>query len=256
MSTTTVATVAAEIAGNHEMQKAAQIWGAKDRRSNEWWCADYVKYCWMNAGETVVDYVDGQGNSETLSAAAGSFYDYGQYHHTLHDTPHVGDAVVFDYGYKGAGTASHVAIVTAVNGNDISVENGDGGSDGDWTTTWVNPGTIHDPHVAHPDANGNMVGGTKVGSQQICGFISAVDADAPGLPLQGPDLKVYVGAGQKPVAVAGASYAAGGQHVITGSDDIRVGPDGLPLAGQGDQVEGGGYIRDENPDNVHMGRST
>jgi surface antigen len=71
----------------------------------EYWCADFARWVWGAAG------VDTSG----LTAAAGSFYVYGQNHGTLSSTPQVGDAVVFNY--HGGGSADHVAIVTQVNGN-------------------------------------------------------------------------------------------------------------------------------------------
>ena len=69
----------------------------------EYWCADFARWVWATAG------VDTSG----LSAAAGSFYVYGQNHGTLQSSPSVGDAVVFNY--HGGGSADHVAIVTQVN---------------------------------------------------------------------------------------------------------------------------------------------
>jgi len=71
----------------------------------EYWCADFARWVWGQAG----------ANTSGLSAAAGSFYVYGQEHGTLHSSPSVGDAVVFDY--VGGGVADHVAIVTRVNSN-------------------------------------------------------------------------------------------------------------------------------------------
>jgi hypothetical protein len=70
--------------------------------SPENWCADFAKWVWMEAGADV----------SGLSPAAGSFGYYGS---GLHSTPHVGDAVLFDY--NGAGYADHVAVVTSINSN-------------------------------------------------------------------------------------------------------------------------------------------
>ncbi len=58
---------------------------------------------------------DGSGgrrgaDTNGLTAGAGSFYVYGQNNGTLSSTPHVGDAVVFNY--SGGGYADHVAIVS------------------------------------------------------------------------------------------------------------------------------------------------
>lgn len=81
----------------------------------EYWCADFARWVWGAAG----------ADTGGLSAAAGSFYVYGQNHGTLSGTPQVGDAVVFNY--HGGGSADHVAIVTQVNGNG-SIET----ASGDW----------------------------------------------------------------------------------------------------------------------------
>jgi hypothetical protein len=83
----------------------------------EYWCADFVRWVWDNEGF----------DTSELSAAAGSFYVYGQNHGTLSSTPSVGAAVVFDYG--GGGYADHVAIVTAVN-PDGTIESVSGDWDG------------------------------------------------------------------------------------------------------------------------------
>jgi hypothetical protein len=82
----------------------------------EYWCADFALWVWSAAA---VEDVAG------LTAAAGSFYVYGQDHGTLSSKPRVGDAVIFDY--QGGGVADHVAIVTQVN-PDGSIET----ASGDW----------------------------------------------------------------------------------------------------------------------------
>ena len=91
--------------------------------AGEYWCADFALWVWQHAG--------GGGITVTgLTAAAGSFYVYGENHGTLHTsstyTPHVGDAIVFNYA--GGGYADHVGLVGAVH-SDGSVEtvNGDFG---------------------------------------------------------------------------------------------------------------------------------
>jgi hypothetical protein len=94
----------------------------------EYWCADFAQWVWAEAG------VDTNG----LDAAAGSFYVYGQTNGTLHDTPSLGDAVVFNYA--GDGYADHVAIVVQVNA-DGTIEtmsgdwNGDGGTEAQFSST-------------------------------------------------------------------------------------------------------------------------
>src|ERR1700722_9617020 len=58
----------------------------------EYWCADFVRWVWANAGAS---------NTSEVNAAAGSFYVFGQNHGTLHASPLLGDAVVFDYQGNG-----------------------------------------------------------------------------------------------------------------------------------------------------------
>src|ERR1017187_720564 len=82
----------------------------------EYWCADLARWAWANTGA--------QYTSE-LTAAAGSFYVYGQNHGTLKNTPALGDAVVFNY--QGGAVADHVALVTKVN-SDGTIET----VSGDW----------------------------------------------------------------------------------------------------------------------------
>jgi hypothetical protein len=82
----------------------------------EYWCADFARWVWAQAGA--------QSTNE-LTAAAGSFYVYGLNHGTLHSTPSVGDAVVFNY--HGGGSADHVAIVTQVGAGTMVTVSGDWG---------------------------------------------------------------------------------------------------------------------------------
>jgi CHAP domain len=85
----------------------------------EYWCADFARWVWAQQGVE---------DTSQLTAAAGSFYVYGQNHGTLHSTPAVGDAVVFDY--QGGGVADHVALVTQVNSNGtIETVSGDWGGE-------------------------------------------------------------------------------------------------------------------------------
>jgi hypothetical protein len=81
----------------------------------EYWCSDFAKWVWAAAGADVGG----------LTPAAGSFYCYGQKNGTLSNTPHVGDAVVYDY--QGSCWADHVALVTQVNANGTIVT-----ASGDW----------------------------------------------------------------------------------------------------------------------------
>ncbi len=85
----------------------------------EYWCADFAIWVWSQTGLPVGG----------LTAAAGSFYVYGQQHGTLHTSgyrPQPGDAVVYNYGVNGYGTADHVGIVTAVGADgSVATANGD-----------------------------------------------------------------------------------------------------------------------------------
>ena len=85
----------------------------------EYWCADFAKWVWANSGY----------DTSGLTAAAQSFYEYGQSHGTFHGTAQAGDAVV--YSSSPGGYADHVAIVTAVNSDgSIVTANGDWGGQG------------------------------------------------------------------------------------------------------------------------------
>ena len=125
----------------------------------EYWCADFAKWVWANNG------VDVGG----LTAAAGSFYVYGQNHGTLKTgSPQLGDAVVFNYG--GNGYADHVAIVTNVLA-DGRIEtasgdwNGQDGSEAQFSRT--SHVVLNTP--AYPGVVGSQPG---VIGMKISGFIS------------------------------------------------------------------------------------
>jgi hypothetical protein len=134
----------------------------------EYWCADFARWVWASVGAK---------DTDELSAAAGSFYTYGQRHGTLSDTPTVGAAVVFNY--HGGGSADHVAIVTQVNANGtIETVSGDwggqSGSEAHFSST---------SHVVHnTPAYGHAVGSAPgIMGMTISGYITAV-----GLPKAPP----------------------------------------------------------------------
>ncbi len=84
----------------------------------EYWCADFAEWVWQNSGF----YTGG------LTAAASSFYTYGQNNGTLHTStsysPQPGDAVEFGSIYDSE--IHHVAIVSSVNSDgSITIANGD-----------------------------------------------------------------------------------------------------------------------------------
>ena len=125
----------------------------------EYWCADFARWVWGRAGAA---------HTGDLTAAAGSFYTYGQRYHTLHSKPKVGDAVVFNYA--GHGYADHVALVTQVNANGtIESVSGDwGGQSGS---------EAHFSATSHVDLNAPAYGG-GIGARpaemgmRISGYIS------------------------------------------------------------------------------------
>ena len=116
----------------------------------ELWCADFAKWVWQQDG------VDVTG----LTPGAGSF---GQYNGGLHSTPHVGDAVVFNY--NGNGYADHVAIVTAVNsdGTIQTVGGDEGGQSGNWAAT---------SHVHNDGPYSGAIGYSSYMGQNISGYVS------------------------------------------------------------------------------------
>ncbi|MEU8435094.1 FG-GAP-like repeat-containing protein [Streptomyces sp. NPDC029216] len=76
------------------------------------WCADFVGWVWSRHN------VQGMA---TLTDAASSFYAYGEKYGTLSSTPHVGDAVVYEYSN---GWAQHVAMVTDISGGYVTITGG------------------------------------------------------------------------------------------------------------------------------------
>ena len=131
----------------------------------EYWCADFVRFAWSAVG----------ANTAGLSAAAGSFYVYGQNHGTLHSTPRLGDAVVFNY--KGGGYADHVALVTQVNANGtIESVSGDwGGQSGSEATFSITShAALNAP--AYWSGVGSVPG---IIGMRISGFISPAGTGAP-----------------------------------------------------------------------------
>jgi len=129
--------------------------------SPEYWCADYARWVWARAGAK---------DTSQLTAAAGSFYVYGQKHGTLHKKPKVGDAVVFDY--HGGGSADHVAIVIKVT-SDGSIETISGDWDGQSGSEAHFASTSH--VILNTPAYSSKVGSKPgVMGMTISGYVSAV----------------------------------------------------------------------------------
>jgi surface antigen len=133
----------------------------------EYWCSDFAKWVWKSAGAKVTG----------LTPAAGSFYCYGQNNGTLSNTPHVGDAVV--YNYQGNCWADHVAIVSKVN-PDGSIETvsgnwgGQSGSQAHFSST-------SSVKLNKPAYSGTVGAYSNTMGMKISGFISPA-----GLPVAAP----------------------------------------------------------------------
>ncbi|MFD3699018.1 CHAP domain-containing protein [Streptomyces sp. NPDC058646] len=79
------------------------------------WCAEFTRWVWNKAGANVTG----------IDARAVSLYEYGKNKGTLHSTPQVGDAVLYDNdGNLNDGEANHVNIVVAVSGDQIQTVGG------------------------------------------------------------------------------------------------------------------------------------
>ncbi|MFC0429416.1 CHAP domain-containing protein [Kutzneria buriramensis] len=204
--------------------------------SPEFWCSDFAKWVWAQAGANVTG----------LTAGAGSFAIYG----AMHDTPHVGDAVLFNY--SGNGYADHVAIVTGVSGGNITTIGGDeNGVEGNWAAT----STV----VQDSNYSGAIGYSSKMG-MNISGYVSPRGVTG-GSTAPAPTGKVYdniryaaTGGWQQPKvadpgngiqAVASAAMPNGDLHVETLAggivyDNIRFASDGH---WQGAQVaDNGGHV--------------
>ena len=127
----------------------------------EYWCADFARWVWDVAGAE---------DTGQLDAAAGSFYTYGENHHTLHSSPAVGDAVVFNY--RGDGVADHVAIVTKVESNgDIETVSGDWGGENGTEAHFASTSHV----VLNAPAYNHTIGSVPgIMGMKISGFISPV----------------------------------------------------------------------------------
>ncbi|MFB6808399.1 CHAP domain-containing protein [Streptomyces sp. NPDC056387] len=151
------------------------------------WCADFAGWVWARNGVTGLASLDDR---------AASFMDYGKKYGTISSTPHVGDAVV--YNYNGSDYADHVALVTGVSGGTVTITGGNQGA---------RPG-----HVSTNSTSSYSVGSSPWG-QRISGYVSPAGSNTPTLPNpaglpagtlvkspNGPDVKVMInGAG---IAVA------------------------------------------------------
>ncbi|WP_369185276.1 FG-GAP-like repeat-containing protein [Streptomyces sp. Y1] len=117
------------------------------------WCADFVGWVWSQNGVAHLSAIDN---------TAASVYDYGKTYGTLHSTPQVGDAVVYNYD-ASSDYADHVALVTAVGGGSITVVGGnEGHSSG------------HSQGIVQEESTSQYAEGDAPWGQVISGYISPV----------------------------------------------------------------------------------
>ncbi|OAR25080.1 hypothetical protein A8W25_28580 [Streptomyces sp. ERV7] len=137
------------------------------------WCADFVGWVWSHYDVARLG---------TLTDGAASFYKYGKVNGTLHSTPKVGDAVVYDY--NGVDWAAHVALVTGFDGTNVTMV---GGNEGHRT---------HPDGIVQTESTSRWQVGQAPWGQTISGYISPVlnsdssvtPADAGMTHLAGGDL--------------------------------------------------------------------
>src|SRR6185312_5116790 len=211
--------------------------------SPEYWCADFAKWVWQQAG----------ADTSGLTAAAGSFYVYGQNHGTLHQYPSVGDAVVFDYA--GGGYADHVALVTKVNGNG-TIE----AVSGDWGGSGVSEAAFSSTSIValNAPAFSSAVGGTpSVIGMTVSGYISPAGGGGGG-GCEGYEDGLYCG-GDYIQGDANTLYRCSGgslsieqscdngcQSMPSGQDDLCA-PPASACAGYNDGLYcGGDYIQGDS----------
>jgi hypothetical protein len=169
----------------------------------EYWCADFAQWVWENSG------FDTGG----LSAAAGSFYVYGQNNGTLHTSasyvPKPGDAVVYDYA--GGGVADHVGIVTSVDSDgNVVTANGDwNGISGSSEGVYARSSSVVSVTIPESErATGDYV---DPADMTISGYITPVAGGSSSAPPAGT-ANPY-----SPSAVCGSGYGVIDSHGITGA---------------------------------------
>jgi hypothetical protein len=164
----------------------------------EYWCADFAMWAWANSGL----------NTSGLTAAAQSFYSYGQSHGTLHSSAQPGDAIV--YSSSRGGYANHVAIVTAVNADgSVVTANGDwGGSSGTMAHFAVTSSVVKITIPASEASTGSWV---PAADYYITGIVGPSGSGGSSSP---PDSggNPYSGSG-----LCGSGYGVVDSHHITGA---------------------------------------
>jgi hypothetical protein len=131
----------------------------------EYWCADFAQWAWQEAG----------ANTTGLDAAASSFYLYGQTYGTLHTTPSVGDAVVFNYFED---YAEHVALVVSVgSAGSIETVSGDWGGTGSTEAAFASTSQVVLNTPAYPGVTGSS---PSTMGMTLSAFVSPVPASSSG----------------------------------------------------------------------------
>ncbi|MGF1426709.1 CHAP domain-containing protein [Kitasatospora sp. LaBMicrA B282] len=152
----------------------------------EYWCADFAEWVWQHSGFA----------TNGLTAAAASFYTYGQNNGTLHTAtsyrPQPGDAV--EYGSIYDSEIHHVAIVTSVNG-DGSVTT----ANGDWN------GTTGTGSMAGFAVSSSVVSITIPAGQTAVGTEPSTVDPGDGYYIVGYTTPVASGSGNNPPPVAGGN---------------------------------------------------
>ncbi|WP_371616487.1 CHAP domain-containing protein [Streptomyces sp. NBC_00454] len=165
------------------------------------WCADFAGWVWSRNGVTGLSSLDDR---------AASFMDYGKKYGTISSTPHVGDAVVFNY--NGSSYADHVALVTGVSGGTVTLTGGNQGN---------RPG-----HVSTASTTSWHVGEKPWGAngQTISGYVSPAGSSTPALPnpaslADGTLVKSASGPAVK-VMIKGAGLSVAGSDVTPDKYDL------------------------------------
>ncbi|MFJ1706911.1 FG-GAP-like repeat-containing protein, partial [Kitasatospora sp. NPDC088346] len=122
------------------------------------WCSDFVGWVWARNGVAHLGDLDDR---------AASVYEYGKRYGTLHSTPQVGDAVVYNYSASAA-YADHVALVTAVGGGSVTIVGGnEGHSSG------------HTEGIVQRESTTSYAVGDAPWGQTISGYISPAGVSTP-----------------------------------------------------------------------------
>ncbi|WP_392893089.1 FG-GAP-like repeat-containing protein [Streptomyces sp. LN699] len=185
------------------------------------WCADFVGWVWSHYNVT---------GMSTLTDGAASFYEYGVKYGTRSSTPHVGDAVV--YGYSN-GYAQHVAMVTAVNGDQVTITGGNQGH------------STHPQGIVSTSTTTSYRVGQAPWGQTISGYISPKlqAATPPKVTLNG------LGGTASGIANLSASTTAGTYPVAS----VQYYVDGKPVGGkQTNAPYGYAFDTSRVPDGKHI----